>query len=90
MTHQWCGQYEFCDKMPNDLAKLWDQDLPKYMLEMESVPLEQGVAEADLVVIATDHDCIDWQKLVRDAKLVVDARNATRHVTFGRDKIKSA
>src|SRR2546430_1550498 len=63
---------------------------PRYMLEMQSVPLEQGVEWADVVVIATDHDSIDYQKLVRDAKLVVDSRNATRNVTFGRDKIKSA
>jgi UDP-N-acetyl-D-glucosamine dehydrogenase len=63
---------------------------PKYMLEMESVDLEKGVAAADVVVIATDHDSIDYQKLVRDAKLVVDTRNATKKVTFGRDKIKSA
>src|SRR5882724_11995022 len=32
---------------------------PKYMLEMESVPLETA-KEADVVVIATDHDCIDY------------------------------
>ena len=63
---------------------------PRYMLEMESVPLDPSVAEADVVVIATDHDCIDYQQLVHDAKLVVDARNATRNVTFGRDKIRSA
>jgi len=42
------------------------------------------------VVIATDHDSIDYQKLVRDAKLVVDSRNATKNVCFGRDKVKSA
>jgi UDP-N-acetyl-D-glucosamine dehydrogenase len=63
---------------------------PKYMLEMESVPLDQGVAEADVVVIATDHESIDWQKLVRDAKLVIDTRNATKSVTFGKDKVRSA
>jgi UDP-N-acetyl-D-glucosamine dehydrogenase len=62
---------------------------PKYMLEMESVPLETA-KEADVVVIATDHDCIDYLQLVRDAKLVVDTRNATRNVTFGRDKIHTA
>jgi UDP-N-acetyl-D-glucosamine dehydrogenase len=62
---------------------------PKYMLEMESVPLEQA-KEADVVVIATDHDCIDYQALVRDAKLVIDTRNATRNVTFGRDKVRTA
>jgi UDP-N-acetyl-D-glucosamine dehydrogenase len=63
---------------------------PKYMLEMESVDLTKGVADADVVVIATDHDSIDYAQLVRDAKLVVDTRNATKKVTFGRDKIKSA
>ena len=63
---------------------------PKYMLEMESVPLEQSVLDADVVVIATDHDCIDYQKLVRDAKLVIDTRNATKNVTFGKDKVRSA
>ena len=62
---------------------------PKYMLEMESVPLETA-KEADVVVIATDHDCIDYLQLVRDAKLGVDTRNATRNVTFGRDKIHTA
>src|SRR5712672_1097543 len=54
---------------------------PKYMLEMESVPLETA-KEVDVVVIATDHDCIDYQQLVRDAKLVIDTRNATKNVSF--------
>jgi len=62
---------------------------PKYMLEMESVDLA-AAKEADVVVIATDHDCIDYQALVRDAKLVIDTRNETRDVTFGRDKVHSA
>src|SRR5882762_5035030 len=62
---------------------------PKYMLEMESVSLETA-KEADVVVIATDHDCVDYQQLVRDAKLVIDTRNATRNVTFGRDKVHTA
>ena len=49
MAHQWCGQYEFCDKMPDSLAKLWDENLPKYMLSMGKwkgarygVPIEHG------------------------------------------------
>ena len=62
---------------------------PKYMLEMESAPLETA-KDADVVVIATDHDCIDYQQLVHDAKLVIDTRNATKAVTFGRDKIRTA
>jgi UDP-N-acetyl-D-glucosamine dehydrogenase len=62
---------------------------PKYMLEMESVPLDTA-KEADVVVIATDHDAIDYQQLVRDATLVIDTRNATKNVTFGRDKVRTA
>jgi ABC-type glycerol-3-phosphate transport system substrate-binding protein len=49
MTHHWCGQYDFCDKMPDDLAKTWDQNLPKYMLEVGrwkgaryGMPIEHG------------------------------------------------
>lgn len=32
MTHQWCGQYDFCDKMPADLANPWDENLPAYVV----------------------------------------------------------
>src|SRR5262245_31802956 len=34
MTHHWCGQYDFCDRMPADLAKTWDENLPKYMVSV--------------------------------------------------------
>ena len=63
---------------------------PHYMLEMQSVPLAEGLAASDAVIIATDHDCIDYAAVVRDSKLVVDTRNATKNVAFGRDKIKTA
>jgi multiple sugar transport system substrate-binding protein len=49
MTHQWCGQYDFCDKMPADLAKIWEQNLPDYMLPVGNwkgarygIPIEHG------------------------------------------------
>jgi ABC-type glycerol-3-phosphate transport system substrate-binding protein len=49
MTHHWCGQYDFCDKMPDDLAKVWNENLPKYMLAMGvwknvryGMPIEHG------------------------------------------------
>ncbi len=49
MTHQWCGQYDFCDKMPADLEKSWDENLPKYMLPIgkwkgarNGIPIEHG------------------------------------------------
>jgi multiple sugar transport system substrate-binding protein len=49
MTHQWCGQYDFCDKMPDDLATTWDKNLPKYMIPIGKwkdarygIPIEHG------------------------------------------------
>ena len=49
MTHQWCGQYDFCDRMPGDLEKLYDQNLPKYMADIGKwngarygIPIEHG------------------------------------------------
>jgi len=49
MTHQWCGQYDFCDRMPADLEKVWDENLPKYMVPIGKwkgarygMPIEHG------------------------------------------------
>jgi UDP-N-acetyl-D-glucosamine dehydrogenase len=44
----------------------------------------------DGAVICTDHDGIDYAELVAACGLVVDSRNATRHVVDGRDKIVPA
>jgi len=44
-----------------------------------SVELTDGCLEtADCVVITTDHSCYDYQRIVDKAKLVFDARNATK------------
>ena len=51
----------------------------RYELNMHSTPLER-VGEFDCVVIATDHSSYEMEKIVADAKLVVDSRNATRHL----------
>ncbi len=42
---------------------------------MSSVPLEPQAYDA--VVIVTDHSSVDYGKLVEDAELIVDLRNAT-------------
>jgi len=41
----------------------------------------------DAVLIATDHSAYDYQFIVDHARLVVDTRNATKHVKRGRSKI---
>jgi UDP-N-acetyl-D-glucosamine dehydrogenase len=56
--------------------------------DMRSVNLTpEKLASYDCVLIATDHSSYDYEALVRDAKLVVDTRNATRKVKQHREKI---
>jgi UDP-N-acetyl-D-glucosamine dehydrogenase len=56
--------------------------------DMRSVILTpEKIASYDCVLIATDHTSYDYDALVRDAKLVVDTRNATRKVKQHREKI---
>jgi UDP-N-acetyl-D-glucosamine dehydrogenase len=40
-----------------------------------------NVSGADLVVILTAHDGIDWAALVKGAKVVFDTRGVTRHMS---------
>ncbi|HEV3483022.1 MAG TPA: nucleotide sugar dehydrogenase [Candidatus Acidoferrales bacterium] len=47
----------------------------------------ERLAGYDCVLIATDHSNYDYDAIVRDAKLVVDTRNATRRAKTGREKI---
>ena len=50
--------------------------------EVMSVPLtEHALADADAVVILTDHSAFDYGSILKHAKVLVDARNATRHVS---------
>jgi UDP-N-acetyl-D-glucosamine dehydrogenase len=51
---------------------------------------EDFLQHQDAILIATDHSDVDYARIVRHAKLVVDTRNATRHVTEGRERIVRA
>ncbi len=45
-------------------------------VDLESVELsDSALAEADAVVILTDHSAFDYGRIVRDARAVVDARH---------------
>jgi len=48
------------------------------------------LASYDCVVISTDHSDYDYQWIVKNAKLVVDTRNATEKVRVGKSKIVKA
>jgi UDP-N-acetyl-D-glucosamine dehydrogenase len=48
---------------------------------LASVPLtDEELEQADCVIVATDHSCVDYPRVARRAKLVVDTRNALREV----------
>jgi UDP-N-acetyl-D-glucosamine dehydrogenase len=49
-------------------------------LSLDSVDLDSGLAEADLVCIVTAHPEVDHERVVREARLVVDFRGITRGI----------
>jgi len=51
----------------------------KYELHMLSVPL-CNLGQYDCVLIVTDHSTYDYARIVEEAQLVVDSRNATRNI----------
>lgn len=54
----------------------------------ESVKLSKGALEgADIVLLTTDHSSYQYEKIVEEAKLVFDTRNACRNVKNNREKI---
>jgi UDP-N-acetyl-D-glucosamine dehydrogenase len=54
----------------------------------ERIPLTpETLSRADCTVIVTNHDELDFKWIVNEAQLIVDTRNATRHVTENRHKI---
>jgi UDP-N-acetyl-D-glucosamine dehydrogenase len=50
-----------------------------YDLNMENTPLE-NLDRYDVVLIVTDHSCYEYKKIVDEAKLVIDTRNATKGI----------
>jgi UDP-N-acetyl-D-glucosamine dehydrogenase len=51
----------------------------KYNLNMTSQSMEH-LDDYDCVLIVTDHTSYDYERIVREAQLVVDSRNATRGI----------
>ena len=52
-----------------------------------SISVPNALPTYDCVLIATDHTSYDYDSITRNAKLVVDTRNATRRVKENREKI---
>lgn len=61
-----------------------DPYVPTAVIEgkkMRSVPLTPATAKKyDCVVIVTNHSCVDYEMVIKHAKLVFDTRNATKNM----------
>jgi UDP-N-acetyl-D-glucosamine dehydrogenase len=57
----------------------------------KSVPIDpEKIAEYDAIVIATDHDIIDWPAIGQHGRLVIDTRNVcARNGTTGQNILKA-
>lgn len=62
-------------------------ELPR-KLNLKSIDLTSDeIARADCVVIATDHSCFDYEMIVNNAEVLVDARNAIGDTLKGKKEI---
>jgi UDP-N-acetyl-D-glucosamine dehydrogenase len=48
---------------------------------------KKALQEADCMIITTDHSSYDYDFIVKNAKRVIDARNAMKNVKAGRNKV---
>jgi UDP-N-acetyl-D-glucosamine dehydrogenase len=68
-----------------------DPHVPKFIehgRQWHSIPLSpERISRADCVLILTNHSNVDYAKIVENAKLVIDTRNATKNVTTAREKV---
>jgi len=70
--------------------KINDPFIPKFKYkgkEYMSVTWENEIRNADIVIITTDHSSYDYEKIVAEASVLYDTRNATRQVINNREKI---
>jgi UDP-N-acetyl-D-glucosamine dehydrogenase len=56
-------------------------------VQYESTPWEEAIKYADAVIITTDHSSYDYEKIVAEASVLYDTRNATKDVKNNREKI---
>lgn len=77
----------YCDPHIPTLPKMRHFDVPELTTETTT---PEYLASLDCVLIATDHTVFDWEQIVKHSNIVIDTRNATQHVTEGREKIYKA
>lgn len=59
------------------VSEIYEEDLAATSVELT----DEALAQADLVLITTNHKAIDYQRVVNLSKLVVDTRHVTKGIT---------
>lgn len=62
-------------------------DVDEEGVKLAAIPPATNFAEFDLVVIVTDHSAMERERMLREAKLVLDTRDALRGLSGDRSKI---
>lgn len=63
-------------------------DLPQSGESLKCIGFyKENIARADIVLIITDHSCVNYQMVADTASLIMDTRNATRKVAGNRGNI---
>ena len=74
------------------MIRYHDPHVPELAMDdrtLKNVELTDAeLAAADLVVIVTDHEAVDYDRVVAKAGRIYDTRNATRNVTEGMEKVR--
>jgi UDP-N-acetyl-D-glucosamine dehydrogenase len=63
------------------------KEVDDHGVNMRSVPTDVSYAEYDAVVVVTDHRATDYGRMLREAKLIVDTRDALRNVEGDKSKV---
>jgi UDP-N-acetyl-D-glucosamine dehydrogenase len=85
LLHQRLARVSYYDPhVPKLISRHLDRDMSSINLT------EQAVRAADAVVIVTDHKAVDYAMVVRNARLIVDTRNATGGCRDGATNIITA
>lgn len=48
---------------------------------------DESIAKADCIVFTTNHSCFDVKRIITKAQLVVDTRNAAKHINIEDEKV---
>lgn len=77
----------YCDPHVPTLPKMRHYEVPRLASEQANPDYWSSL---DCTLISTDHSIFDWEEIVQYSNLIVDTRNATKHVSKNRDRIWKA